>query len=259
MHIHLFEFTDQKWLPQTIRQYVTDYLHYLITKLGIYKPAIPFIKETIDKTGIDEIIDLCSGSGGGVDIIQKQLSILCGKQIKVILSDKYPNIGLYEILKNKSNGGLHYINEPLDAMRVPPHINGIRTIFSALHHFKPLQVKDILKDAVLNSKPICFFEGAGKRILDFMGILLLHSFIFIAVTPFIRPFRWSRVFLTYIIPIVPVTTIWDGLVSILRMHTPDDMLEMANSINAENYEWKAGQIRGKFGNVMMYLVGYPIK
>jgi hypothetical protein len=108
----------------------------------------------------------------------------------------------------------------------------------------------------MSNSPVCFFEGAGKRVLDFMGILLLHSFIFLTVTPFIKPFRLSRLFFTYIVPLVPVMTIWDGLVSILRMYTPKDMLEMANSINAVNYEWKAGQIKGKFANRMMYMTGF---
>lgn len=259
MHIHLFEFTDKPWCPAILRQYMTDYLHFLITKLKIYKPAIPVIKEIIDKTGTDEIIDLCSGSGGGVDIVQKELSELFGRVIKVTLSDKYPNIEPYEILKKNSNGGLDYIRESVDAMHVPPNLKGIRTMFSAFHHFRPNEAKAILQDAVNNNIPICIFEGAGKRLLDFMGILLFHLVIFPLVTPFIKPFRLSRILLTYIIPIVPLMTVWDGLVSILRMYTPKDMLEMANSLNAENYVWKAEQIKGKFGNRVMYIAGYPAK
>jgi hypothetical protein len=257
MHIHLFEFTDKPWCPQILRQYMTDYLHFLITKVRIYKPAVPLLKEVIDKTGIDEILDLCSGSGGGVDIVQKELSEQTGRIIRLTMSDKYPSPEIYEMLKKNSNGGLDYIKVPVDALHVPNELNGIRTIFSAYHHFRPEEAKNILKNAVDNNTPICIFEGAGKRIMDFMGILLLHSIIFILVTPFIKPFRISRIFLTYIIPVVPITTIWDGLVSILRMHTPKDMLRMANEINAPNYMWKAEIIKGKFGNRLMYMVGYP--
>jgi len=258
MHIHLFEFTDQSWWPRVLRQYTTDYLHFLITKLRIYKPAVKIIKDIIDKSGIDVILDLCSGSGGGVDIVQKELSEQCSRVIKVTLSDKYPNIEPYEQLKKKSYGGLDYTKEPIDALHVPGNLKGIRTIFSAFHHFNPEQAKSILEDAVINKTPICIFEGAGKRVLDFMGILLFHSIIFIIVTPFIKPFKFSRLFLTYIIPVVSVTTIWDGLVSILRMYTQKDMLKLTKEIKqSENYEWKAEQINGKFGNRLMYMVGFP--
>ena len=257
MHIHLFEFTDQSWFPQILRQYTTDYLHFVITKAGIYKPAIPLLKEIIDKTGIDEILDLCSGSGGGVDIIQKELSTLAGRVIKLTMSDKFTNIEPYELLKNNSNGGLDYIEESVDVMRVPKHLKGIRTLFSAFHHFKPEHARDILKDAVRKNTPICIFEGAGKTVLDFLGILMFTTVIFIIITPFMKPFRISRLLLTYILPIVPISTLWDGLVSILRMYTPGDMLKMAKEINAPNYVWKADQINGKFGNRLMYITGYP--
>jgi hypothetical protein len=259
MHIHLFEFTDQGWYPRILRQYMTDYLHFVITKAGIYKPAIPILKDIISKTGIDEIIDLCSGSGGGVDELQDELSEQCGKIIKVTLSDKYPNIEPYELLKNKSNGGLNYIKEPIDAMHVPSQCKGIRTMFSAFHHFKPGDAKNIINDAVTNKTPICIFEGAGKTVIDFIGILIFTPIIFFFTTPFIKPFSISRVILTYIIPVVPVTTLWDGLVSILRMYTPGDMLIMAKEASGENYEWKAGQIKGKLGNRVMYLAGYYSK
>jgi hypothetical protein len=59
------------------------------------------------------------------------------------------------------------------------------------------------------------------------------------------------------IPIVPIATIWDGLVSILRMYTPKEMLKMASETGAENYEWTAGEIKGKFANIVMYISGYP--
>jgi len=257
MHIHLFEFTDQPWLPAILRQYVTDYLHFVITKAGIYKPAIPILKEVIDKTGTDELLDLCSGSGGGVDIVQKELSELAGKEIKLKMSDKYPNIEPYELLKNNSTGGLDYLKESVDVMHVPNYLKGIRTLFSAFHHFRPKQAKEILKDALQNNTPICIFEGAGKTVLDFFGILIFTPIIFFFITPFIKPFKLSRILFTYLIPIVPITTVWDGLVSILRMHTPVDMLKMANEINAPGYVWKADEIKGKFGNSVMYLVGYP--
>ncbi len=259
MHIHLFEFTDQPWYPALLRQYMTDYLHFVIIKAGIYRPAIPLLKEVINKTGIDEILDLCSGSGGGVDIIQKELSELAEKEIRLKMSDKYPNIEPFELLKNGSAGGLDYVKEPVDVMHVPKHLKGIRTLFSAFHHFKPEQAKEILNDAVKNNTPVCIFEGAGKTALDFFGILLFTPIIFFFITPFMKPFKLSRLFLTYILPIVIITTVWDGLVSILRMHTPKDMLKMANELNAVNYVWKADEIKGKLGNSVMYLLGYPKK
>jgi hypothetical protein len=77
------------------------------------------------------------------------------------------------------------------------------------------------------------------------------------ITPFLKPFKLSRLFFTYIIPLIPVTTTWDGLVSILRMYPPNEMLKMAKEAGGDDYIWKAGKAKGRFGNTIMYLTGYP--
>lgn len=256
MHIHLFEFTDQKWCPPFLRQYMTDYLHFVIKKANIYKPSVIIIKDVLGKTGETQILDLCSGSGGGVDLLQKELSSLCGTEIKVTLSDKYPNKESFELLKQRSFSGLDYIEASVDALNIPDNLKGVRTIFSAFHHFKPEDAKAILKNATNSKSPICIFEGAGKTIFDFLGILIFTPLIFFLITSFIKPFRLSRIFLTYIIPLIPVMTTWDGLVSILRMYAPQDMLNMANEIDTENYVWYAGQIKSKLVKTVIYLAGY---
>jgi hypothetical protein len=37
-----------------------------------------------------------------------------------------------------------------------------------------------------------------------------------ACTPWIRPFRWSRLLWTYVVPIIPAVLLFDGIVSCLR-------------------------------------------
>ena len=53
-----------------------------------------------------------------------------------------------------------------------------------------------------------------------VSMLLLTPLAVGLATPFIRPFRWSRLFWTYVIPLVPLTCWWDGVVSQLRAYTP---------------------------------------
>ncbi len=43
------------------------------------------------------------------------------------------------------------------------------------------------------------------------------------VTPFIRPFRWSRLVFTYVIPVLPLLIVFDGIVSCLRVYSPDEL------------------------------------
>ena len=160
-------------------------------------------------------------------------------------------------MKNESEGNIDYIKEPVDAKNTTTDIKGMRTLFSAFHHFKPADAKSILRNAVKDSAPIAIFEGADKNILSFLGILLITPLIFIIFTPFMKPFKLSRIFFTYIVPLIPITTVWDGLVSIVRMYTPKEMQKMAMEVDSPGYKWKSGKLRGKAGNTVMYLTGYP--
>ncbi|MBC8172783.1 MAG: hypothetical protein H7X71_02655, partial [Chitinophagales bacterium] len=105
---------------------------------------------------------------------------------------------------------------------------------------------------------IGIFDGGDKNIFIILGIILIHPVIFFLFTPFFKPFRFSRLFFTYIIPVIPLCTIWDGVVSILRLYTPDELLKLAGEADNKNYVWKSGKVKNRFGMHITYLVGYPI-
>ena len=74
-----------------------------------------------------------------------------------------------------------------------------------------------------------------------------------------RPFRWSRLLLTYLFPVIPTVAFIDGVVSCLRTYTPDELRELARSVDgATGYDWTAGHAGG--GPIpMTYLVGTPVR
>ncbi len=258
MRLHLFEFEDFDWFPDVIRKGQTDYLHFMIQNFNIYKPAAAIVKELVDKTGRIEILDLCSGGGGGMDLFQSELAAITGKDIRISLSDKFPNIEAFDKIKNETGGKVDFIKNSVDVLKIPEDKKHIRTVFSAFHHFKPSDAKAILEEAVKCNAPIAVFEGASKNLKNFLGILIFTPIIFFFITPFLRPFRLSRLFYTYIIPLIPLTTVWDGIVSIIRMYNPEEMLSMANSVSYSGYIWKSGTVKNKIGTSIMYLTGYKV-
>ena len=69
----LFEFEDQKWFPEVIRNCITDLLDFSARKLDFYKPVFPIIKKGLEKSEKKVIIDFCSGSSGGILKINEYL------------------------------------------------------------------------------------------------------------------------------------------------------------------------------------------
>jgi hypothetical protein len=258
MRIHLFEFEDQKWFPDVIRKGMTDYLRYLLGNLlNFYKPIAPVIYEGLKHTGSHCIVDLASGGGGAIDQIRKEVSALAGASIPIIITDKYPNTQAYEYLKQRTGGEIDYISTSVDATNIPADLKGFRVMFSAFHHFKPEAAKAVLQNAVDHNAGIAIFDGGDKNMLTIIGITLFHPFAFLIHTPFFRPFTFSRIFFTYIIPLIPLCTIWDGAVSIMRLYTPKDLKRITAEINAPHYIWKTGRVKHRSGLHITYLMGYP--
>ncbi|MES2656733.1 MAG: class I SAM-dependent methyltransferase [Bacteroidota bacterium] len=259
MRFHIFEFEDLKWFPNTIREGGTDYLRYFLNAGDFYKPVIPIISQTLDQIGENKIIDLCSGGGGAIEQIHKGLRENSSQPVAITLTDKFPNNNAYAHLKEKYHGQIDFKDFSVDATDVPKDLKGLRTMFSAIHHFEPETVQAVLKNAVDNHAAICLFDGGDKNIFTILGIILFHPIAFILCTPFFKPFKFSRLFFTYIIPLIPLTTVWDGCVSILRLYSPDELLSLAKETGHNNYVWKAGKVKNKVGMHITYLVGYPGK
>lgn len=253
--IHLFEFEDLSWFPEFLRNYGTDFLQYLSNKSKIYKGAIPIIEQTLKETKTNQIIDLGSGGGGGLLWLISELKKNF-PDIKILLTDYYPNIPAFEKTKNQAEN-FEFLTDAIDARRVPEALKGLRTQFLSFHHFKPDDALKILQNAVDSKSPIAIFE-AQERSLQSILAMLLSPLSVLFTTPFIKPFKIGRLFFTYLIPIVPIFVLWDGVISSLRTYSVDEMNHLIEQVNGkENFLWKTGKVKSGPGKIL-YLIAIPI-
>ena len=251
--LHLFEFEDQSWFPDFIRQGITDYLQFAANRMNLYKALVPVIQKGLEKTNTKQIIDICSGAGGGIlkihEALKKQMD-----DYKIILTDKYPNVTSFQFTAKSTEGQIDFVPTSVDATDVPENLKGFRTQFISFHHFKPDAAKKILMNAVSSRAPIAVFEATERNWMNLIG-MLFTPFVVMAAMPFIRPLKWSNLFFTFIIPLIPLFTMWDGLVSVMRSYTKAEMEQMTKDLGY--YKWEIGKInvKGTFG--VTYLFGYP--
>jgi hypothetical protein len=258
--VHLFEFTDQPWYPSEFRRIQTDYLQFVATKGAGHKNLIPLFKKALQHTSSMEIVDLCSGGTGPWVQLSQHLE-QAGLRVKVTLTDKFPNPEAIQKWADAPQRGICYLDESVDAMDVPSKLTGMRTMFEGFHHFKPNQARLILQDVVEKRVAIGIFEASlmlpqGPIIFALSPLMTLLGYLF--ATPFILPRTWSRFLFTYLVPIVPLATCWDGLVSFLRVYSHKELKELIASVGANDYVWEIGQAStGTPLFVFSYLLGYP--
>ncbi len=250
--IHLFEFEDQKWFPTFLRNYGTDFLQFLSNRTKMYKPIIPVIKKGLNKSGINQIIDLGSGGGGGLKWLNSELKKDI-PDLKIILTDFYPNIPAFRLTKKKADN-FKFIDKPVDARNVPTELKGLRTQFLSLHHFKPTDAKQILQNSIDTNSAIAIFE-AQERSLPSLIAMLFSPLSVLLTTPFIRPFKIGRIIFTYFIPIVPLFVLWDGIVSSLRTYSVKEMNGLVENLNGtEKFDWEINKVKSG-PSVVLYLLG----
>jgi hypothetical protein len=102
------------------------------------------------------------------------------------------------------------------------------------------------------------FEALTRSPLALASILP-SPLLVLLTTPFIRPFHWSRLFWTYLAPVVPAACLWDGLVSVLRIYSPEELQRLVSEIpGSDDFVWDIGRLPVPGAPVRItYLIGRP--
>ena len=255
--LHLFELEDQSWFSSEIRNLATDYLEFIQKAFALHRPVLGLLTDALRAARVDRVVDLCSGGGGPVLALQKELAAQ-GVSVHFILTDRFPNLRAFERITLSSSGDISFVAESVDARNVPQDLQGLRTIFNGFHHFRPADARTVLQDAARAAQPIAVFEISSRTLGTLLPLVFLTPLLVWLTTPWIRPLRWRRLLWTYVIPLVPLTCWWDGIVSQLRAYNVGELERLAAEVGAANYTWQAGQapiisVPGK----LTYLVGLP--
>ena len=233
---------------------MTDFLSYLANSLNIFKPIIPLLEKGLNSSNENNIIDLGSGSGGG----WIKLSTILKRNkpnIQIFLTDYFPNKNRVDQF-NDEVLNFRYVKEPIDARDVPQSLKGLRTLFLVFHHFRPKDALLILQNSVNANQPIAIFEGQERSLMSIIG-MIFSPVTLLLTTPLIKPFEFRRIIFSYVIPILPLLVIWDGVVSCLRTYSINELRELVLRVNGnENFNWEINKLKSGPGNIL-YLLGTP--
>jgi len=256
--LHLFEFEDQNWFPSSVREAMTDYLSFMSGFADVpFSGFVERLNQAMLATGDDRLVDLASGAGGPAITIARLLRGKRDARVTVTLTDLYPNLPRLELARSEGQGFVDFIDEPVDARSVRQDLRGFRLMCNAFHHLGPSAARECLADAVQKRQGLALMEFVQRSPLAAAQVSI-GTIAMLLVTPFIRPRRWSRFIFTYLVPVVPLCTLWDGLVSCLRAYEPDELKALVDSLPANDYIWDIGRLRvPRTPASVTYLIGRP--
>ena len=252
----LVELEDLPWFPRVLRDGGTAFLAFAERLSGHGRMMVEPIERALAATGETHLVDLCSGGGGPALAVADELNKR-GYPVTLTLTDLYPNKAAFEVAESVPERRVECIRHPVNAVDVPKELAGMRTIFNAFHHFPPDMARQVLANAVEARRPIAVVEVVSRELPMLIGLLMAPLTVTLSM-PLWRPFRWSWIPLTWLVPLMQPFVLWDGLVSWLRIYSEEELRGLVASIDAPDWHWEIGRIR--LGGAPIhgtYLVGRP--
>jgi len=240
MRLSLFEFEDQPWFPGVLRDYQTGFIGFTANALNLYSEVPGMLK----KAGAHRVVDLASGAGQpaveSTEALRKQGGTL-------LLTDKFPNKEAAEFEAGKD--GITYLKRPVDLTKSDLPKGDTYTLFNAFHHFDDDARIDLIGRVHSSGGRLFVFEPLRSNIFTFIRVAaatLIGPLIF---TPFIRPFTWSRMLFTYLLPVGIAVTFWDGAVSVIRALSVKDCERLRQRSKTLGIEIEYGTLRTRSGRI----------
>lgn len=258
--IHLFELEDQAWFPHWLRVRMTRFIVPLHRLMRTPDAIVPLLERALDRSETKAIFDLCSGSCGPLLHVMPKLWQQAGMaDVKLTFTDLFPQTPEAQAVAAMGDSRLRYLTEPVDATAPGEQAQGVRTMMCSLHHMAPPVARKILTDAFRSRAPFLAYEISDNSLPHLIAWLALpHTFLMVLLlTPWIRPMTWQQLVFTYVIPILPFTVAWDGAVSNVRTYTPEDMAELLQGLDADDYTWEVGRTGGIGPMRQLYVLGLP--
>jgi hypothetical protein len=237
--INVPEIEDHDGLPSWLRDAMTGYLQVVIAAAKPYAAVAPALADLVRLSGTNSIVDLASGGGGPWPTLINDVAKILGDHPNVTLTDLAPNLAAAEELEQLP--GLTYRRAPLSALKVPAGLDGVRTMFTGLHHFSEREVRSILRGAQEARVPFLAAEAthrSARGILVTLFIPLLVLFLM----PRVRPRRILPLLLTYFPPIMPMLIWWDGFASTLKTYRSEELKSIVSGFQSSEYNWSVEEI-----------------
>jgi SAM-dependent methyltransferase len=239
--LQLFEFNDQAWAPAAVRDTVVESLSRALEWGRVLEGLVAPFERFLDAAGAKEVLDLGAGGGGPARVLAREIARAGRRPPRFLLTDLHPRVAAWAALREESAGAIDFVPEPVDAARIPPALAAgrARTIINVLHQFPPALATAALADAVRRGAGIFVAEAFERSPLQFANFAPA-GLPALLLNPLLSPRdRLAKAALTWLTPAALAISVWDGLVSTLRVYSEDELRQMVAPFGGA-WRWEYG-------------------
>lgn len=219
------QITNASWFPDFLTRCVHEFMTWFVNKVNAAKPFTPVIEEGMQHA--DKIVVIDKRCGAGFETVDR------------LLDDKIVRVFV-------------------DAENFKASEEGLYLSVNSFHQFSVDEARNILKQISHNRHPLVIVEGNNDSLWQVFGMTVIVPLTVLLTAPFVKPFRFERLIFTYLIPVLPFVTFFDGFMALFKLYAPKDLDELTTSINTEGYYWRSGKLDNGRGGKIIYLIGYPV-
>lgn len=254
--IGLFEFHDLEWVPEWIHESFRLVDNYMNEAFECDEVFAPLLSRSLIEFNDTSVVDLASGAGGVIPILQKRLRMDYQLDPQFTLTDMFPPLIAVQKDFEQKFEKITYDPRPINAGDLPEDLGGTRTIFNSFHHFSPSTARAVLRDAYQKKHPIVVGEFAENNLLACVGALFTFFFSWY-VLAFKVPRNNKRTLFGILLPVIPLMHCFDAIASVFRNYPLGELKELTQGMT-EDYSWEIGTMHvPHMWTPGVYLLGLP--
>jgi len=215
---------NNNWLPAVLKTNIREFLDWFVLKVNATKPFVPVLNEALKTSDKKRIINVDFGLGAGI----KSVASLLDKDLEI---------------------------ESISIKDFNTEQQGLYTFINCFHQLNKEQAQDVLEQIAISKNPVVALEGNNDSLWQIIGMTVFVPLTVLLASPFVKPFHWSRLMFTYLIPILPLIIMIDGCLALLKLYNPEDLKELTSDIIVGNYKWQSGKNDNGRGGKVIYLTG----
>jgi hypothetical protein len=255
---HLVELHERPECPAFVRDSVVEALGRGLRWLGLGAVIGPAFAAFCRDARCERVLELCSGTGEPVALLLDWLRAHGEWAPPIVLSDRFPHLAAMAATQARHPAHVAIEETPVDATAVPARIpHDARLVINAFHHFAPADAARIIADTVASRRSLFLYEGFPRDLARFLptGPATLPALL---LNPLLASRdRLAKAVFTYLAPIIPMVAMWDGIVSVLRIH--DEPALTAMTAGAGDYRWAYREVPYGLGGRAVVFTGIPLE